>query len=503
LNFNRRALSHIYAWEARFIQFESIVSLYLTNFKCFFERDGNIPSALVCLKELLLAKTYEIDKQNASIEQLRAYQSTLALCIIRFVNFITEPYQKSLMSRAIKSIGNEIGLPGWIINMRHNSTHYNMPSIEILEEALRYLFDWLKERYVNTYTENPIEDSLLDSIKQQIKELINEYLNLKYKSFVLKKGKKNENKKELEEYEEKIETFLMHFKDQTFKILMNDGYLIPSSEQLRGIGVIADEFLEKVDVELPQALIKIWSQVLSICNQLNLMTILFKIIVSTYEIEKEYKNGPSMRSKFLLCWIYYFIKLNSTQPHKYEFHFNLKEILLKVLKSNPTELTEIFLQKISQFDSCRKEINNRELTQLKQLVHILCKASSSDDHMTSDGDKFNIHLLKDYTAHNINLESNIVEDDEMCGDISQNSKWKLVKSDNWNADNHKLGLLDGQSYYSLCLSLENNQKQDNDAENIHNEQQVDISKVSNKRYDQLKGAVLQSFWQFSDTNRMH
>lgn len=455
---------------------------------------------------MLLAKTYEINKQNASIEQLRAYQSTLALCIIRFVNFITEPYQKSLMSRAIKSIGNEIGLPDWIVNMRHNSTHYNMPSIEVLEEALRYLFNWLKERYVNTYTENPMEDSLLDSIKQQIKELFDEYLNIKYKNVVLKKGKKNENKKELEEHEEKIETFLMHFKDQTFNVLINDGYLIPTSEQLKGIGLIADEFLEQIDVELPQAFIKIWNQFLTICNQLNFLSILFKNIVSTYEIEKENKNGLSLRSKFLLCWIFHLIKLNSAQPHKYEFHFNFKQILAKVLKSNPTEMTLVFLEKISNLESCKNQINNLQLFHLKHLVHILCKASTSYDQMESDGDKFDIHSLKDYLPHNVPLETNRVEDDEMNGHLNTNSKWKLVKNDDWNAENHKLGLLDGQSYHSLNLLLKNNQQ--NDSQVLINDDQNNISTDSNefyisKKFDQLKGVVMQSFWQFSDTNRMH
>lgn len=59
----RRALSNILAWEAR---------------------DQSVPPTLICLKELLLAKLYQIDKSNASIEQMYWYQSILSMNIIRF-----------------------------------------------------------------------------------------------------------------------------------------------------------------------------------------------------------------------------------------------------------------------------------------------------------------------------------------------------------------------------------------------------------------------------------
>lgn len=39
---------------------------------------------------------------------------------------------------------SKIDIPDWIVNLRHNATHFSLPSIEILENARDYLFEWLR-----------------------------------------------------------------------------------------------------------------------------------------------------------------------------------------------------------------------------------------------------------------------------------------------------------------------------------------------------------------------
>lgn len=122
LNLIRRAFSTITAWEARFLISYSFFSFI--KFKYKHLRDTNLPPALMCLKEILCAKLLQIDRNQATIEQIYAYQSCLAMNIVRFchcpyiyssnnvlkffswrfVNFITEPYQTTLLAKPIKSI---------------------------------------------------------------------------------------------------------------------------------------------------------------------------------------------------------------------------------------------------------------------------------------------------------------------------------------------------------------------------------------------------------------
>lgn len=61
----RRAFYRILAWECR---------------------DGNLPAALIGLKELLIAKLYPFDARTASIDETYFYQSTLAMNIVRSVS---------------------------------------------------------------------------------------------------------------------------------------------------------------------------------------------------------------------------------------------------------------------------------------------------------------------------------------------------------------------------------------------------------------------------------
>lgn len=62
LDLFKRALNKIIAWESR---------------------DISTPATVICLKELLIAKLYQIDLETASIEQIMWYQSCLAMNIVR------------------------------------------------------------------------------------------------------------------------------------------------------------------------------------------------------------------------------------------------------------------------------------------------------------------------------------------------------------------------------------------------------------------------------------
>ena len=71
-------------------------------------RDANLPPTVMCLKELLSAKLAQIDVAKASLSDVYAYQSSLAMNIVRFVNHITEPYQTNTFAKPIKAIGNMV-----------------------------------------------------------------------------------------------------------------------------------------------------------------------------------------------------------------------------------------------------------------------------------------------------------------------------------------------------------------------------------------------------------
>lgn len=127
---------------------------------------------------------------------------------------------------------------------------------------------------------------------------------------------------------ELIEVFSLHFKNETFKVLLEDGFLMPTSEQLAAIGIIAEgkdfkpyfkdktsllsfiEYVEQEAINIPQVVAKIWSPFFNFCNENSLIGFIFDQLI---EANSQENIENALRSKFLISWILYFLKMNSNK----------------------------------------------------------------------------------------------------------------------------------------------------------------------------------------------
>jgi ribosomal biogenesis protein LAS1 len=66
-----------------------------------------------------------------------ALRQSYASAIIRLVNGLVDPLQFGAYARSISSIANQLGLPSWLVELRHAATHEDLPSLELLREAAR------------------------------------------------------------------------------------------------------------------------------------------------------------------------------------------------------------------------------------------------------------------------------------------------------------------------------------------------------------------------------
>ena len=48
-----------------------------------------------------------------------------------------DPLQRGAYARSIASIAAQLGLPAWLVELRHAATHEDLPSIEVLREAAK------------------------------------------------------------------------------------------------------------------------------------------------------------------------------------------------------------------------------------------------------------------------------------------------------------------------------------------------------------------------------
>ena len=60
-----------------------------------------------------------------------------ATALIRLVNGLVDPLQQGVYARSIAGIAAQIGLPQWLVELRHAATHEDLPSLEVLREAAR------------------------------------------------------------------------------------------------------------------------------------------------------------------------------------------------------------------------------------------------------------------------------------------------------------------------------------------------------------------------------
>lgn len=74
-------------------------------------------------------------KQLAGSSTALVLRQSYSIAIIRLVNGLVDPLQQGIYARPISSIAAQIGLPPWLVEIRHAATHEDLPSLEVLREA--------------------------------------------------------------------------------------------------------------------------------------------------------------------------------------------------------------------------------------------------------------------------------------------------------------------------------------------------------------------------------
>ncbi|KAJ3826231.1 Las1-like-domain-containing protein [Lentinula raphanica] len=92
----------------------------------------------------ILAVIVQDDCSNTSGLVLRQSYSA---AIIRMVNGLVDPLQFGVYARSIAAIAAQLGLPAWLVELRHAATHEDLPSLEVLRRAAQQSMTWLLHNY--------------------------------------------------------------------------------------------------------------------------------------------------------------------------------------------------------------------------------------------------------------------------------------------------------------------------------------------------------------------
>ena len=136
-------------------------------------------------------------------------------------------------------------------------------------------------------------------------------MNSQYKATVMRHNKK-QTEELSEELLDKLETMTCQFRNETFEVLVEDGFLIPTKEQLTVFGIVPEEFIEQENLYIPKSFLNIWTTFLAYCNDNNLIQLIFQNLIDAYKLESAFQyDNECLRGKFLLSWIVCLLKFNS------------------------------------------------------------------------------------------------------------------------------------------------------------------------------------------------
>jgi ribosomal biogenesis protein LAS1 len=123
-----------------------------------------------------------------------------------FVNGLVDPAQQGPFARSIAAIAAQIGLPLWFVELRHASTHEDLPSLQVLRDAAQKVcghayfstghpadrdsimqaMDWLYQRYwlaqmqsASMEAGTTVSEELSEAQKVEITGLLTQYKKLK------------------------------------------------------------------------------------------------------------------------------------------------------------------------------------------------------------------------------------------------------------------------------------------------------------------------------------
>ncbi|UZJ51297.1 hypothetical protein CBS101457_000617 [Exobasidium rhododendri] len=121
----------------------AIVHLWLNRSACPYavESTGSLIHAQELDDQLLFLSP------NISSGSEWVVRSAYAMAILRFVNSVADTFQTSMYAQSIFQISQRIGLPIWLVEIRHAATHEDLPSLAVLRDACIAALQWLQVHF--------------------------------------------------------------------------------------------------------------------------------------------------------------------------------------------------------------------------------------------------------------------------------------------------------------------------------------------------------------------
>ncbi|XP_068589736.1 ribosomal biogenesis protein LAS1L [Cebidichthys violaceus] len=316
----RFALQRISAWRGRYA--------------------NSTPVAVDCTADLVRCQVLDRSGQLDGEDLVLLYGAGL----VRFVNLITER-QQGKIARPLRRLAGNLNIPEWVVNLRHDMTHRKLPTLKWCRKGCKVVLEWLQQEYWSRQlgggpnedweSESDAEDEEVD-LKRQGEELkeMEAYKNARELLISFEKEQYQAFDRLPEDKEKdlwpapfadmswllgEIKQFALQSGHLLIDVLLEDGFLVPTAEQLETLGCDASDSSGAPEPRLTQAFLRFWLPLLKMLNSPPFIHLLLeKLFVELKQLAKEQNTH---RAFYVSAWISEIIVCNS---NKFEYHFETK-----------------------------------------------------------------------------------------------------------------------------------------------------------------------------------
>ncbi|KAG4306033.1 hypothetical protein PORY_000021 [Pneumocystis oryctolagi] len=155
---------------------------------------GRIPHAVEATANLICVMVQE---ERGTCDPL-GLRLSYAMALTRFVNGFLDPEQQGQYVIPMQTLARNIDLPLSFVEIRHASTHEQLPSLVMLRSMAIRALEWLLDKYWTRSSENSI-DLNKKTMEKRIEDILNKWEAHQEKNFNITSKNKDEDNKEASE----------------------------------------------------------------------------------------------------------------------------------------------------------------------------------------------------------------------------------------------------------------------------------------------------------------
>ncbi|XP_047452480.1 ribosomal biogenesis protein LAS1L [Mugil cephalus] len=319
----RYALQRISAWKGRYA--------------------NSSPVAVDCTSDLVRCQVLDRSGQLNGDDLVLLYGAAL----VRFVNLITER-QQGKVARPLRRLAGNLNIPEWLVDLRHDFTHRKLPTLKCCRRGCKVALEWLQREYWSKQLGgSPDEDWELQSdgedeetsLKRQedellarqkemeaynsARELLISYEKEQFHTFDATGS--NDTSSWPSPFADmswllaEVKQFALESSDLLIDVMLEDGFLVPTAEQLDTLHCDTSDADSLAEPRLPQAFLRFWLPLLKILNSQAFIHLLLEKLFAELKLLSTEPNNH--RVFYISAWTSEVILCNR---NKFDFHFETK-----------------------------------------------------------------------------------------------------------------------------------------------------------------------------------